>query len=67
MKEFKQRLRQHTRMALKEETKKMSSTAQKKKLRLKERKLKREGKAPKADLGDEDYDDVLYTQCCLTV
>lgn len=45
MKQFKRRLRQETRITLKEEVKKLSSTAQKRKLRLKERKLKREGKS----------------------
>lgn len=43
MKDFKTRIRQETRNALRDELKNLTSTAKKRKVRLKERKIKREG------------------------
>lgn len=67
MKTFKKRLRQETRETLRDEIKGLTSTAQKKKLRLKERKLQRKkGKVPehldtngKQKKGDRDEDETL--------
>ena len=57
MKQFKQRIRDETKVILRDELKGMTSTAKKRKLRLKERKLKRQGKLQKSSGGDDADDD----------
>lgn len=54
MKKFKERIRQETRVTLRDELKKLTSTSQKRKQRLKERKLKRKTKG-KGTGGADDF------------
>jgi len=54
MKEFKMRIRQETRVALRDELKGMTATSKKRKERLKERKLKRKGLTGKVSVEDEE-------------
>ena len=60
MKQFKQRIRDETKVILRDELKGMTATAKKRKLRLKERKLKRRGKntiKSSSSSDGDDYDD----------